>query len=225
MTVIVVAIAVAGIVCFALGAGWGAKSGRTGKIDSLTGATGRKDALRHLDALLRRPRQGDYVVGVAFCDVDGLKDVNDTHGHAVGDDVLKHVAERLRHALRPSDVVARLGGDEFLVICDGVRARSDMDRIALRLREAMSPAILIDNALVGADQHGLVAVYASISIGTAASDGATTGSAELIERADRAMYYGKRIRQEMPTDHGPPSPLRLKNRRFLEDEPVGEIVA
>ena len=212
MNVIVAALAAAGIMCFALGALWGAKRGRSTKIDSLTGAVSRKDALRHLDGLLRRPRRGDYVVGVAFCDVDGLKDVNDNHGHAVGDHVLQHVAARLRNALRPSDVVTRLGGDEFLVICDGVRTRADMDRIALRLREAVSPAILLDDAQVGADQHGLVAVYASISIGTAVSDATTRDAEHLIARADRAMYHSKRIREELPISGGPPSPIRLRAR-------------
>lgn len=212
MTVTVTAIAAAGILCFALGAGWGSKSRRTTRADSLTGAVGRKDALRHLEALLRRPRRGDYVVGVAYCDVDRLKDVNDTHGHAVGDSVLQHIAARLRRALRPSDVVARLGGDEFLVICDGVRTRADMDRIALRLREAVSPAILLDDAPVAEDQHGLVAVYASLSIGTATSGAATIDAEDLIARADRAMYHSKRIREVLPIDDGPAPPIRLRAR-------------
>ena len=212
MTLIAVAMIAAAVVCFLLGVGWGTRSGRTAKIDSLTGAMGRKDALRHLDALLRRPRRSDYVVGVAFCDVDGLKDVNDTHGHAVGDSVLKHITARLRGALRPSDVVARLGGDEFLVICDGVRTRTDMDRIALRLREAVSPAILLDGALVTGDRHGLVAVYASISIGTAVSGSATLDAEHLVDCADRAMYCSRRIRDELPVDAGPLPPIRLKAR-------------
>ena len=212
MTVIITATAVAGILCFALGACVGSKNGRTPRVDSLTGAAGRRDALRHLDGLLRRPRRGDYVVGVAFCDVDGLKEVNDTHGHAVGDSVLRHVAARLRRALRPSDVVARLGGDEFLVICDGVRTHADMDRIALRLRDAMSPAILLDDAPVAAGQHGLVAVYAGLSIGTATSDANTLDAADLIARADRAMYLSRRIREELPIDGGPLPPIRPRAR-------------
>ena len=212
MTVIVAATAAAGFVCFMLGARWGLGRGRTTKIDPLTGAVGRRDALRHLDSLLRRPRRRGYAVGVAFCDVDALKDVNDTHGHVVGDNVLRSIAARMRHALRPSDVVARLGGDEFLVVCDGVRTQADMDAIALRLREAVSPAVLLDDALVAADQHGLVAVYASLSIGTAVSDSRTVDAEELIARADRAMYQGKRIRDELPIGLGPLPPIRSRVR-------------
>ena len=215
MNLFATVLAISGVACFVLGARWGTRNGRRARADSLTGAVGRKEAMRHLDSILRRPRRRGYTVGVAFCDVDALKKVNDTHGHQAGDRVLMAVATRMREALRPSDLVARLGGDEFLAICDGVRTPADMELLARRLKSAVATAVpfAVSDLPTSADA-GLIPhnVSVSVSIGTATSDVATSDAADLIARADQAMYRNKRIHEELPMGAGPLSPIRAKVR-------------
>jgi len=117
---------------------------------------------------------------VIMCDVDGLKQVNDAHGHAAGDAVLKRVASVLSQQLRQDDLVTRWGGDEFVLLLPGV------DPVG-----AMSMARRISGTLLdGQDGTGSI----SVSIGTAVfpSDGTTADA--LLAAADRSMYQAKRQR-------------------------------
>ena len=157
------------------------------RIDNLTGLPNRFAVLEYLErmltALVAASEQPGQVqtVGVMFLDVDGFKSVNDTHGHAVGDVVLRDIAQRLRGSIRDVDFVARLGGDEFLVIVadinDPIRLVSFGERM---IQEIEQPYTIGDQ---------LFAVSASV--------GATmveTGDEPLsvIERADAAVYQAKR---------------------------------
>ncbi len=76
-----------------------------------------------------------------FLDLDGFKLVNDSMGHAAGDELLKAVAKRLRAAMRPSDTVARFGGDEFVVLCEEIADEQTAFEIAERIAEALSQPI------------------------------------------------------------------------------------
>ena len=157
------------------------------RIDNLTGLPNRFAVLEYLERMLTalavtaNPSGRAHPVGVMFLDVDGFKSVNDTHGHAVGDVVLRDIAQRLRGSIRDVDFVARLGGDEFLVIVadvsDPVRLVGFGERM---IHEIEQPYTIGDQ---------LFAVSASV--------GATmveTGDEPLsvIERADAAVYQAKR---------------------------------
>jgi diguanylate cyclase (GGDEF)-like protein len=130
--------------------------------------------------LARDARSGD-TTGVLFLDLDAFKAVNDTHGHLVGDAVLRAVAARLTTAVRPGDTVARLGGDEFVVLVEGATAEG-VAALADRLRVAVSAPILL----------GDLDLHVGVSVGLALSQGGATEPATLLGRADRGMYDEKR---------------------------------
>ncbi len=130
--------------------------------------------------------------GVAACliylDVDGLKAVNDTHGHAAGDSVLRHVSRVLMASVRRTDKVGRLGGDEFGILMERTEVHE-----ARRLAEAIRTHIGADT-LVGID----CGVAISVSVGVASFDGSDSGY-EVIDMADKAMYAARRHRRGVAT--------------------------
>jgi diguanylate cyclase (GGDEF)-like protein/PAS domain S-box-containing protein len=149
--------------------------------DPLTGLANRVLLMDRLaQALARADRQG-RTVGVLYVDLDGFKAVNDTWRHAIGDEVLQVVAERLSGAVRPEDTVARFGGDEFVVLCADLADTTDAVRLAVRILDELCRPI----------HHRAGSCQLAASIGYALADGPTTGAA-LIEEADRAMYQAKR---------------------------------
>src|SRR5947209_4228644 len=97
---------------------------------------------------------------VLFLDLDEFKAVNDHHGHAAGDEVLRAVATRLTAAVRPGDTVARLGGDEFLVLCDDIAGDLQLDAIRHRISDAIAEPISL----------GDESVTIAVSIGTTRAD-------------------------------------------------------
>jgi diguanylate cyclase (GGDEF)-like protein len=121
----------------------------------------------------------DAPVAVLMIDLDRFKLVNDTHGHAVGDEVLVRCAELLQQATRPADLVVRLGGDEFVVVLLDGRGRPE--QVGDRIRRA-------------AHEHRWAATAAdltmTVSVGVAAGHGREL--AQLVERADEALYAAKR---------------------------------
>ena len=124
---------------------------------------------------------GRLDTAVLVIDIDNFKDINDTHGHHVGDEVLVAVARRLQSGIRPSDVAARLGGDEFGVLLiggDGVK----VDDVAARLCRVLREPI----ALASAD-----VITVGASIGVAVCQAGEVDSDELLRRADTAMYAAK----------------------------------
>ena len=152
--------------------------------DALTGCLNRASALAALQEELANP--GSRGTAVMFIDLNGFKTVNDEYGHAVGDELLRLVADRLRAAVRASDVIGRFGGDEFVVVCTNV---SGIDRAA-RIAEAVVATLNAATLEVGATEMHL---QASIGVAWAAPGSAPAES--LIARADAAMYEAKRTRQ------------------------------
>ncbi len=149
--------------------------------DAVTGCQNRLSVMAALEALLgldcadRRP-------AVIFVDLDHFKDVNDTLGHAAGDEFLRAVAERLRRCVREGDVVGRIGGDEFLVICPHISAEA----------EAMNTAARITSSLCRRIRLGKVSVPSSASVGVAWSSEPSATAENLVSQADAAMYVSKR---------------------------------
>lgn len=149
--------------------------------DALTGLANRSLLLSRLADSLNARRFSDATVALLFCDLDRFKMVNDSIGHAGGDQLLIEAAERLSATVRDTDTVARLGGDEFVVLCPALSDRDEAIALAERIRDALVAPYTVDDkeAFVGA------------SIGIAFSDEATVSSAELMREADVAMYRAK----------------------------------
>jgi diguanylate cyclase (GGDEF)-like protein/PAS domain S-box-containing protein len=150
--------------------------------DHLTGLANRRLLERTLDATIARAQHNARGVAVLMIDLDGFKAINDRHGHAVGDAVLREIASRLRQSLRERDLVARYGGDEFvLVIADLSRPEEVAGAFAERLVEVLGEPVMVDGLEVG--------VLASIGTACHPADGRYAGS--LLTAADRAMYRAK----------------------------------
>lgn len=146
--------------------------------DSLTSLPNRSNFGEQLDLAVQRLGSG---VGVYFCDLDDFKAVNDTLGHAAGDELLTAVANRFRHHLRPEDFVARLGGDEFGVLARDISAGAQAEEVAKRLLASLDQPFSI----------GGQTVYAHASIGVATAVAGEIDAAELVRNADVAMYLAK----------------------------------
>jgi diguanylate cyclase (GGDEF)-like protein len=148
--------------------------------DPLTGLPNRELARRQIDEALDAARRSDTRVALLLVDLDDFKTVNDSLGHAGGDDALIVLAGHLRAAVRPGDTVARLGGDEFVVVCEHVAGATEAAAIAAR----------ITGGLADLNRAGALEWPISGSVGVALSDPESTRE-ELVRRADSAMYRAK----------------------------------
>ena len=154
---------------------------QSARTDELTQLLNRKEVLSRIETLGAQSRRTGHELAVLFCDLDRFKHINDTHGHAVGDEVLRTTARRLRETLRTSDdLAARIGGDELLVVLHGVQNMDNAVALAEKLRAtAMEP---ISTA------KGPVVATLSIGVTLAHPDESTD---TLVARADAAMYRAK----------------------------------
>ncbi len=150
--------------------------------DSLTGLANRAQAIRLIHGALSRAQRSGDIVGLLFLDLDGFKTINDTLGHAAGDEVLRTVARRLELGVRGGDVVARLGGDEFVVLLEPLDQLASAVEVADRLVVAVSaPITLADNRQVAV----------GASIGATVSQDGVTDPDKLLHEADVAVYRAK----------------------------------
>ena len=149
--------------------------------DSLTGLPNRALLHDRLQQALAQAQRGRYRVAVMFLDLDRFKSVNDTLGHAIGDELLKHVAERLTSVVRAVDTVSRLGGDEFVVVLHEVNSPDDAVQVAEKIMAVLASAVSIDS-------HQLRATP-SIGISIYPDDGEEVFA--LMKNADTAMYHAK----------------------------------
>lgn len=168
--------------------------------DALTGLPNRVLFLRKTAEALERSRTTHAPVTVLFVDLDKLKHVNDTIGHAVGDQLIVSIAQRLIAATRPNDTVARIGGDEFVVLCEGLLD----DQVALDVAERVRTSITGSLVLQGVEIESGASIGVAISEAELLSQSSShDGAVTLLRRADTAMYRAKqrgRGRSEMYSD-------------------------
>ncbi|MGZ4769560.1 MAG: diguanylate cyclase [Ilumatobacteraceae bacterium] len=151
--------------------------------DPLTGLANRLLLDELLEAALARTERTEVPVAVVFLDLDGLKTVNDTYGHDVGDAVLRETARRLLSVVRATDVVARLGGDEFVIVYE-LNDCSPTDLVARLDRSLRVPFVISED----------LQVWCPASIGHAETHTVGRDPAALLTAADSAMYDAKRAR-------------------------------
>jgi diguanylate cyclase (GGDEF)-like protein len=157
-----------------------AEAEQRARTDELTGAFNRRHFAEIVADALRADTPG---CGLLLLDADHFKQVNDAHGHMVGDAVLVELSRRLRACLGAGDCLARWGGEEFAVLLQGVCSDEDLDRRAQRLRIAVARTAIV---------AGEVRVRLTISIGAARAGAELAGLDALVEAADRCLYAAKR---------------------------------
>jgi len=147
--------------------------------DVLTGLPNRR-YFEEFCGLLSHRRRADDAIGVLMIDIDRFKSLNDSHGHAVGDRVLRVVADAIANAVRDDDVPARYGGEEFAVLL-----RNPTPRVALEIGER------VRRAVASSDLRQLGVDGVTVSVGIAVSDSPEQSVGDILERADRALYAAK----------------------------------
>jgi diguanylate cyclase (GGDEF)-like protein len=173
--------------------------------DALTDLANRLQLFEQLEETLARPKQGAHLA--VFClDLDRFKDVNDEHGHPIGDLLLRTVAKRLRQCIRDSDLVARLGGDEFAIMQVGASQSRDATALASRLIEVIGAPYELGGRLV--------VIEASVGIALAPNDGLDPD--QLLKNADTALYRAKSEGRGLYRFFEPEMDARMQARRTLE---------
>lgn len=153
--------------------------------DALTGLPNRTILMDRLDMAVAAAKRSGSHVGVLYIDLDDFKPVNDRHGHLAGDEVLREVANRLRHLLRASDTVGRIGGDEFVAISPFLRHSQDLDVVVAKVREALKSVVTYDGTSIDVD--------GSVGAALFPRDGDTPMA--LLSASDRELYRDKSARR------------------------------
>ncbi|MBY0242402.1 MAG: EAL domain-containing protein [Burkholderiaceae bacterium] len=181
--------------------------------DMLTGLPNRHWLNQHLPAALDAAEVGGYAVALLFIDLDEFKHVNDTQGHAAGDQLLQMAASRLRSLLRPSDQVVRFGGDEFIVLLDPAESDAHIGAVAERILAAFTrPFVVAEESQ---------SVGASVGISVYPRDGSDPET--LIKHGDIAMYSGKSEGKGQYRFFDPSLYITLKSRSQLKHSLVEAI--
>lgn len=154
--------------------------------DALTGLPNRALFIDRLEHGIAQAKRDGGNLAVVFVDLDKFKNVNDSHGHDIGDMVLQTAAQRLKDHFRDGDTVSRYGGDEFLCLLTGIQKESDIAMIARKILKGMQAPIRIN----APDVKIKTQIGASIGIAIFPQDGST--AEVLIKRADEAMYQAKK---------------------------------
>jgi diguanylate cyclase (GGDEF)-like protein len=154
--------------------------------DPLTGLPNRLLMRQRLTHAAERSRRSHTTAAVLFVDLDHFKQVNDSYGHHVGDELLVAVARRLESLVRSGDTLSRMSGDEFVFLCEDLRSPSDIENLATRIDEAFA----VPFSVLGHE----IAIAASVGMAYAGPGEAITNN--LVIDADHAMYEAKRQRQK-----------------------------
>jgi diguanylate cyclase (GGDEF)-like protein len=149
--------------------------------DSLTQMFNRRELLSRVAKILSHAPRAGARLAILFADLDGLKPVNDTFGHAAGDELIVEAAHRISGLLRDGDVASRVGGDEYVIALPGVQCEDDALAVAIKIRAAMAEPLSV----------GGVPVPVGISVGIALAQPGDD-PASVVRRADAALYRAKK---------------------------------
>src|SRR3954452_11783799 len=180
--------------------------------DDLTGLANRALFEDRLTLALSRTRRHDGQVAVVFIDLDDFKTVNDSLGHAVGDELLRATAQRLADCLRAQDTAARLGGDEFAILLEDLSGPDEAWQIAERLRRALEPPLVLDGRQI--------ALSASLGL---ECPGLDVTAADVLGNADLAMYAAKDAGKGRVARFEPVMREQLVERMELSSELGGAV--
>jgi len=181
--------------------------------DALTDLPNRRGLMEALPRTITACQAEDQRLALLMIDLDGFKKLNDTHGHAAGDQMLHIVGQRLRQGVRSHDLVARLGGDEFVVVLDGIgtdleAAQSAAQTVAQGLLQRLSRPYELE---VGISHH-------SASIGVAVLDRRSPTAEDLMQHADVALYEAKGSGRALVRIFDPDMQLQVTQRAQLEQQ-------
>ncbi len=149
--------------------------------DALTDLANRSAFDKSLNLSIQQAEITHEIIGLLYIDLDKFKPINDQLGHAVGDETLAITAQRIKHAVRNSDVAARMGGDEFAVILRGLRSQQDAVAAAAKILTAIRESMIIQDHELGIDASIGIAIYPDHS----------SIATKLQHYADKAMYHAK----------------------------------
>jgi diguanylate cyclase (GGDEF)-like protein len=149
--------------------------------DPLTGLANRILFMDRLNQALARSARHPGAIAIVFLDLDRFKAINDSFGHDVGDQVLRHMTERVRGVVRQVDTASRFGGDEFLILCEELGGKEEATAVADRLARAIAEPITL----------GTAEVVVTTSIGIAVAEGPDDRAEDLVWAADVALYRAK----------------------------------
>ncbi|QWD64598.1 GGDEF domain-containing protein [Polynucleobacter sp. MWH-UH2A] len=157
--------------------------------DELTGLLVRSSLIERLSQALIDSTSRNSILAVCFIDLDGFKEINDQHGHAVGDQALRLIGERIHNSIRSGDLLGRWGGDEFVLVLQNIDRQESVAHLADRLLGAISHPLKLSS-----DEP--LTLFLGASIGVAMTSAGLLGkefdALTLIEKADKAMYEAKR---------------------------------
>ncbi|ARN73690.1 GGDEF domain-containing protein [Oceanicoccus sagamiensis] len=150
--------------------------------DSLTGLLNRKSLLQSVEDAIAAHQKFQHQAAILYIDLDNFKPINDTHGHAMGDEVLTIVTSRLESCVKSSDTVARIGGDEFVIVLPNIQGKDISSRIAQQVLDSLHQKIVLNNK----------EFEISASIGVAFIPKDSDSADTILSLADQAMYRAKR---------------------------------
>jgi diguanylate cyclase (GGDEF)-like protein len=172
-----------------------------------------------MDTIIREATRNGECFAVLFVDLDRFKAINDTYGHAAGDEVLKMVSQRLCSSIRASDTVARYAGDEFTIVLRHIVKNDDVIRVAEKIVQVMEPPLYLDDG---------IELRVTVSTGVSFFPDHAGDAQTLLKHADEAMYAAKRLGRnkfqmyEVSPDYAREHGMALKTRlRHAEDN--GEL--
>ncbi|MBT0586759.1 putative bifunctional diguanylate cyclase/phosphodiesterase [Alteromonas oceanisediminis] len=176
--------------------------------DALTGLPNRSMLMFQLDKHIALLKRAEGAVAFMFMDIDDFKRINDTHGHSIGDRLLKKVAKRITFQLRETDIAARFGGDEYGILLPDIAEQKDAEQVAEKIIESFTRPFEVKE----------FTFFINVSIGVALTDHVDITAAELLRHADIAMYEAKSVSQSAFKTYDSAMNSKLQRRVELENE-------